>query len=88
MWVFVGKVLKFTENWVMLEGKGILIVKGLIEPVDMDKEKRIIIVPRDNVAHIRILPDDFDVDNIEIEIKGMRIFAKVKNGPDTSISEI
>ena len=88
VWVFIGKALKFTEQWLMLDGKGILVSRGNINPVDIDGARRIILVPRDNIAHMRILPDDFDVDNIEIHIKGIRIFAGVKNGPDTSISEI
>jgi len=88
VWVFIGKVLKFTESWLMLDGKGILVMKGQVKPVDVDRERRLIVVPRENVSHIRILPDDFDIDNISIEIKGVRIFAKVKNGPDTSVSEI
>lgn len=88
LWVFIGKVLKFTENWIMIEGKGIIVMKGQISPVDIDKEKRIILVPRENISHIRILPDDFDIDNIEVITEGLRIFVKVKNGPNTSISEI
>ncbi|MCM8766664.1 MAG: hypothetical protein NC917_06265 [Candidatus Omnitrophica bacterium] len=88
LWVFIGKVLKFTENWIMLEGKGIIVIKGQVSPVEIDREKRIIIVPRENISHIRILPDDFDIDNIEVITRGLRIFVKVKNGPDTSISEI
>ena len=88
LWVFIGKVLKFTEDWIMLEGKGIVVIKGQISPVDIDTEKRIIIVPRDNISHIRILPDDFNLEEIEIIEKGLRLFVKVKNGPDTSISEI
>ena len=88
LWVFIGRVIKFTENWVMVEGKGIVIMKGKISPIDVDKEKRIILIPRENIAHIRILPDDFDIENIEIVERDMRLFVKVKNGPDTSISEI
>jgi len=72
----------------MLDGKGILASKGNITPVDIDKERRIILIPQNNIAHIRVLPDNFDLDNIEIHIKGVRIFAAVKDGPDTSISEI
>lgn len=87
-WVFIGKVLKFTENWIMVEGKGIVVVKGQVKPVDVDEERRIILVPRENIAHIRILPDNFDVDSIEILEKGLRLFVKVKDGPNTSISEI
>jgi hypothetical protein len=88
LWVFIGKVIKFTENWVMVDGKGIVIMKGKVTPVDVDKEKRIILVPRENISHIRILPDDFDIENIEIVERDMRLFVKVKNSPDTSISEI
>jgi hypothetical protein len=88
LWVFIGKVIKFTENWVMVDGKGIVIMKGKVNPVDVDKEKRVILVPRENISHIRILPDDFDIENIEIIERDMRLFVKVKNGPDTSISEI
>jgi hypothetical protein len=88
LWVFIGKVIKFTENWVMVDGKGIVIMKGKVTPVDVDKEKRVILVPRENISHIRILPDDFDIENIEIIERDMRLFVKVKNGPDTSISEI
>ena len=88
LWVFIGKVIKCTENWIMIDGKGIVIMKGKVTPVDVDKEKRVILVPRENISHIRILPDDFDIENIEIIERDMRLFVKVKNGPDTSISEI
>ncbi|HOK56186.1 MAG TPA: hypothetical protein PKV21_04230 [bacterium] len=88
LWVFIGRVLKFTENWIMIEGKGIVVIKGQVSPVDIDKEKRIILIPRENISHIRILPDDFDLEKMEIIEKGLRIFVKIPNGPDTSISEI
>ncbi|MCM8771553.1 MAG: hypothetical protein NC926_00120 [Candidatus Omnitrophica bacterium] len=88
LWVFVGKVLKFTENWIMIEGKGIVVIKGQVKPVDIDSEKRIILIPRDNIAHIRILPDNFDIERINVIEKGLRLFIKVEDGPDTSISEI
>lgn len=88
LWVFIGKVIKFTENWVIVDGKGVIISKGKINPVDIDKEVRTLIIPRDNISHIRLLPDDFDVSNIEVEEIGFRYFVKVKNGPHTSIGEI
>ncbi|MCM8818439.1 MAG: hypothetical protein NC915_03050 [Candidatus Omnitrophica bacterium] len=88
LWVFIGKVLKFTENWIMVDGKGIVVIKGKLTPVDIDKEKRIILIPRDSIAHIRVLPDNFDLEKIEVIEKDLRLFVKVKDGPDTSISEI
>ncbi|MCM8821698.1 MAG: hypothetical protein NC831_02650 [Candidatus Omnitrophica bacterium] len=88
LWVFVGKVIEFSENWIMVEGKGLIVSKGKITPVDIDKEIRTLLVPRENIAHIRFLPDDFDISNIEIEERGIRYFIKVKGGPNTSIGEI
>jgi hypothetical protein len=88
LWVFIGKVIKFTENWVMMEGKGIIVSKGKITPVDVDKELRTLLIPRENIAHIRVLPDDFDITNLEIESTGVRYFIKVKGGPHTSIGEL
>lgn len=87
LWVVVGTVLEFTENWLTIEGKGIVIVKGQSAPAEVDQEDRVMMVPRDNIAQVRILPDDFDVDNIRIEIKGVRVFIKVDGAPDSSIAE-
>ena len=39
LWVFVGKVLHFSENWLMVEGKGIISYKG-IEPAHVDENPR------------------------------------------------
>ncbi len=87
MWVFVGKVLEFTENWIMLDGRGIITLRGSIKAADIDEKPRVILVPRENIAHIRILPDTFDVLKIEIITKGSREYMKVKDGPDTSIGD-
>ncbi len=88
LWVFVGKVIDFSENWLMVEGKGLIVSKGKITPVDIDEDIRTLIIPKDNIAHIRILPDDFDISNIEVEERGIRYFIRGKGGPHTSIGEI
>lgn len=46
------------------------------------------LVPRENIAHIRLLPDDFDITKIEIERKNNRYFIKVKNAPSASLGEL
>ena len=84
-WVLVGKVLEFTESWVMVEGRGIVSVKGQIRPADVDTDTRTLLIPRENIAHIRILPDTFDVQDIEFTSQGSRAFIRVKDGSDTSI---
>jgi len=84
LWVLLGKVLEMTEQWVTIEGKGIISHRGQTE---VDKEPRVMLVPRDNIAHIRVLPDTFDLAKIKIIIRAGRDFVKVENGPDTSIGE-
>ncbi|HPP67113.1 MAG TPA: hypothetical protein PKX05_04265 [bacterium] len=88
LWVFIGRVINFSENWLVVEGKGLIVSKGKVSPVDIDEESRVLLIPRDNIAHIRILPDDFDISNIEIEEIGFRYFVRVKGGPNTSIGEL
>jgi hypothetical protein len=87
LWVFIGKVLEFTNDWVTVEGRGLVIFKGRQDPVDIDEDSRVLVVPRENIAHIRILPDNFDFTRISTKTKGFRLYVQVPNGPDTSISE-
>ncbi len=84
-WVLIGKVLEMTENWIMVNGKGVIQHRGM--GCEVDEEPRVVIVPRDNIAHIRILPDNFNIGKITIVTRGGRNFAKVTDGPDTSIGE-
>ena len=86
-WVFVGRVEDMTEHWVCIRGKGIVIVRGKTEPVEIDEELRPLALPRDNIANIRLLPDDFDLDNIKTYFDGNRAAMWVDNAPDTWISE-
>ena len=85
--VFVGSVVDSTEHWISIDGKAIIIAKRLTQPVDIDAESRILMVPRENIASVRILPDDFDISVIVTEIRGLRIFMKVKDAPDAAIGE-
>jgi len=87
LWVFIGKVLEFTESWVTVEGKALVIFKGRADPVDIDNEPRVLVIPRENIAHIRVLPDNFDINDVRTEEKRFRMYVKVDGGPDTSISE-
>lgn len=31
--MFISKVLEFTDNWIRLEGKGIVVFIGLVKPL-------------------------------------------------------
>jgi len=87
LWFIVGKVLDSSENWVKVEGKGIGFFHGKVDPVDIDEDMRVLLLPRENIAHIRILPDDFDITNINVERVGFRYYIEVENAPDASLGE-
>jgi hypothetical protein len=88
LWVFVGKALEFTENWIMIEGKGLTVWKRAQLEVEVENEPRIVVIPRDNVAIIRVLPDDFDMKNIRTVNKGHKLCLVVDGGPDATIAEV
>jgi len=88
LWVFVGKVIKFTEGWVTIEGKGLTVLKRAQLEVDVEDEPRVVVIPRDNIAIIRVLPDDFDMMNIRTVNKGHKLCLVVDGGPDATIVEM
>jgi hypothetical protein len=110
-WVFFGRVVRFSEHWLAVKGKGVLVFKrqaiaktetivkdlriekaqpvsGEVIPVEIDEECRTLLFPRDTVANIRILPDDFDVNSLKVVVCGRRIDVVVEGAPNTSIDEI
>jgi len=88
LWVFVGKVLGFTESWIMIEGKGLTVLQRGQLDVDVENELRTVLIPRDNVAIIRVLPDDFDMTCIRTINKGHKLCLVVDGGPDATIAEM
>lgn len=88
LWVFVGKVLEFTDNWIKVEGKGIALHTGEKHAIDIDELIKVMVIPRENVAYIRILPDDFDVTGLKIEKRGLNHYIKVEGGPDARLAGV
>lgn len=86
-WSYVGKVVAFTESWVMIKGKGLLVLKGQTRTVDMDPDLKHFAIPRDNISDVHVLPDTFDMDHIELSFDGVKIGLKVEGAPDTWIGE-
>ena len=88
LWVFVGRVVEFTEGWIMIEGKGLTVLKRAQLEVEVENELRIVVIPRDNVAIIRVLPDNFNMDDIRTTNKGHKLCLVVDGGPDATIAEM
>ena len=87
LWFFVGDVQDSSENWVKIYGKGILFDTGKMRVISIDPEPMAILCPHQNIAHIRILPDHFDLNHIETYPKDDRWFFKVEGEPDASLGE-
>lgn len=56
-----------------------------IPPALIDEEVRTLVFPRESIFSIRILPDDFDLENIQIVVHNRRLDLVVDGGPDFSI---
>ncbi|MFC1765010.1 hypothetical protein ACFL6U_23435 [Planctomycetota bacterium] len=87
LWFFVGDVQDFSENWVEVHGKGILFDTTKMKVISIDSEPITLVCPYHNIAHIRILPGDFDFSQIETYPKDDRWFFKVEGEPDASLGE-
>lgn len=88
VWVYVGEVTAFTENWVMIKGKSLSVLKRAQVEVEIEEEPRGIVIPRDNIAVIRLLPDDFDMENIQWVRLGHKVCLLVHGTPDATIADI
>ena len=88
LWIFIGKVVEFSEHWVCLDAVGVVVAKSKTEPVEIDKESRPMFIPRESIANLRVLPDDFDLKNMQITLEGIKLGITVKGAPDTWIGEI
>jgi len=63
-------------------------MSGRTLPIYIDSDLRLIAVPYDNIANIRVLPDDFDLDHIEVKAVEGRYGMTVPGAPDTWIGEM
>lgn len=86
IWVFIGQILRMDPNWLEIFGKGYVLAKGSVKP-KVDETSRTIVVPREAIAHIRLLPDELNLARLEYEVRDSRIMVKVPGEADTAISE-
>ena len=87
LYVFIGTVLHWTGQLLVLNGKGIVLVKGRTHPAVVDKTMRTLVAPIGNIAHIRVLPDDFQMADIRLRMEGLIVYVIVAGAADTAIGE-
>lgn len=85
---YVGKVTAFNDFWVAMEAVGILIARNQPNNVQIDKHRIAVLVPRDNIESIVLLPDGFDIKAMKISTEGQQIQIVVSNGPGVYVGEL
>ncbi len=85
---FVGKVTVWSENWIAMEGKGIMLTRQQSSGVQIDEATKLIIIPRENIDHIQVLPDNFDLNNLKITTQGQQLVLMVDGKRDAFLGEL
>lgn len=85
---YVGKVTSFSEYWVAMEATALLIARNLPNNVQVDKHRSVLLVPRDNVESIVVLPEGFDAKNMKFTTEGQQIQIVVEGGANVYIGEL
>ncbi len=85
---FVGKVTVWSENWIAIEGKGIMLTRQQSSGVQIDETIKVIIIPRESIDHIQILPDNFDINNMKITTEGQQLVLVVDGKRDAFLGEM
>jgi len=85
---YVGKVTSFSDAWVVMEARGIVLARQQPSGVIIDKKPRAVVVPRDNVESIHVLPNNFDVENIKTDTRDQLIVLVVDGGRDAYLGEM
>ncbi len=85
---YVGKCTGFNNYWVVVDGRSIMVARSQPSGAQVDAKPSIHVVPRNNIESIRVLPDDFDVNNIQISTEGQQLVITVKNSQPCFIGEI
>jgi hypothetical protein len=85
---FFGKCTVFTETWLAVEGKSVMVARREPNGVQIDSHLTQVVIPRENIDSIRVLPDTFDLNNIQITTEGQQLRVVVDGKRDCFIGEM
>ncbi len=86
--LYVGKVTGFSEEWIVLHAKGMMITRSQPNGVQIDGKPSALLIPRGSIESIRVLPDNFDINTIKITTEGQQIRMVVDGAPDAFLAEM
>ena len=87
-WAYVGKVRQFTENWIAIDARGIYVFRTQTMSIEVDEEVRGFVIPREGIASIRVLPDNFDRKSIQVDLTDSKLSILVKGGPNCYVGDV
>lgn len=85
---YVGKVTAFSENWVVMDAKGLMLTRGPANGVQIDTRANPVMIPRESIDSIRIMPDNFDINKLDITTEGVQIRLVVDGQRDVFLGEM
>ncbi len=85
---YVGKVTAFSDSWVVLDAKCLMLARSQPNGVQVDAKSNAMMIPRDNIESIRVLPDNFDMDNIRLTTEGQQLHMIVDGAMDAFLGEL
>lgn len=85
---FVGKVTGWSDNWIAIEGKGIMLTRQNPSGVQVDEGMKVVLIPRENIDHIQVLPDNFDLNNIKVTTEGQQLVLVIDEKRNSFLGEM
>jgi len=85
---YVGKVTYFSDDWVVVNGKGLMLARHQPNGVQIDQAAAPVMLPRDAIESIRVLPENFDIKKLTVTTEGQQLLLTVEGAADTYIGEM
>jgi len=85
---YVGKVTAFSENWVVADVRGIMMSRTQPNGVQIDEHSSAMMFSRESIDSIRVLPDQYDMKDIQISTEGTQLRLAVKGAMDAYLGEM
>jgi len=85
---FVGKVTFWSEDWIALEGKGIMLTRQQSSGVQIDEGIKVVLIPRESIDHIQVLPDNLDINNLKVTTEGQQLVLVVDGKRNSFLGEM
>jgi len=85
---YVGKCREYLDNWILVEGRMVMLCRHQPNGVQIDKAVSVFMLPRENVDNIRVLPEKFDIGNMKVTTEGQQIQLMVEGAADVMLGEM